>query len=160
MPSSVRRESELTSSFALILQIQWIMAWSLCWRHFSVSTFMAKASGQKRQMAVGEKARGSTLSHTHLQRVIAATYCREHVQNVAELWDNFTLFLSNINLFISLSSIALAVPCHRAHLSSELGRNGPFNATVFLMHQALAANTEDCTATYSCLTDTTGVHPR
>ena len=41
MPSFVRRESELTSSFALTLQIQQIMARSLRQRRFSVSTFMA-----------------------------------------------------------------------------------------------------------------------
>ena len=39
MPSFVRREFELTSSFALTLQIQRIMARSLRWRRFSVSTF-------------------------------------------------------------------------------------------------------------------------
>ena len=44
MPSFVRRESELTSSFALTLQIQRIMARSLRWRRFSVSTFMAQVS--------------------------------------------------------------------------------------------------------------------
>ena len=42
MPSFVRRESELTSSFALTLQIQRIMAWSLRRRQFSVSAFMAQ----------------------------------------------------------------------------------------------------------------------
>ena len=44
MPSFVRRESELTSSFALTLQIQWIMARSLRRTQFSVSTFMAQVS--------------------------------------------------------------------------------------------------------------------
>ena len=44
MPSFVRRESELTSSFALTLQIQWIMARSLRRRRFSVSTLMAQVS--------------------------------------------------------------------------------------------------------------------
>ena len=41
MPSFVRKESELTLSFALTLQIQRIMARSLRRRRFSVSTFMA-----------------------------------------------------------------------------------------------------------------------
>ena len=41
---AVRRESELTSSFALTLQIQRIMARSLRRRRFSVSTFMAQVS--------------------------------------------------------------------------------------------------------------------
>ena len=44
MPSFVRSESELTSSFALTLQIQRIMARSLRRRRFSVSTFMAQVS--------------------------------------------------------------------------------------------------------------------
>ena len=44
IPSFVRRESELTSFFALTLQIQRIMARSLRRRRFSVSTFMAKVS--------------------------------------------------------------------------------------------------------------------
>ena len=44
MPSFVRRESELTSSLALTLQIQWIMARPLRRRRFSVSTFMAQVS--------------------------------------------------------------------------------------------------------------------
>ena len=44
MPSFVRRESELTSSFALTLQIQRIMARSLRRRRFSVSAFMAQVS--------------------------------------------------------------------------------------------------------------------
>ena len=42
MPSFVRRESELTSYFALTLQIQRIMARSLRRRRFIVSTFMAQ----------------------------------------------------------------------------------------------------------------------
>ena len=44
MPSFVRRESELTLSFALTLQIQRIMQRSLCRRRFSVSAFMAQVS--------------------------------------------------------------------------------------------------------------------
>ena len=44
MPSFVRRESELTASFALTLQIQRSMARSLRRRRFSVSTFMAQVS--------------------------------------------------------------------------------------------------------------------
>ena len=42
--SCMPRESELTSSFALTLQIQRIMARSLRRRRFSVSTFMAQVS--------------------------------------------------------------------------------------------------------------------
>ena len=44
MPSFERRESELTSSFALTLQIQRIIARSLCCRRFSEATVMAQVS--------------------------------------------------------------------------------------------------------------------
>ena len=116
MPSFVRRESELTSSFARTLQIQRIMARSLRRRRFSVSTFMAQVyaacsitllihdeytlplvrRGRWRLVRKGSNWRN--LPHAHLQRVIAATSCREHVPKVAELWDNFKLFVSNLNL--------------------------------------------------------------
>ena len=44
MPSCKRRESELTSSLALTLQIQWIIAWSLRSRRFNVAAVMAHIS--------------------------------------------------------------------------------------------------------------------
>ena len=85
--SFVRRESELTSSFALTLQIQRIMARSLRQRRFSVSTFMAQVSaacsitlltheeytlplvrrGRWRLVRRGRNWRN--LPHAHLQRV-------------------------------------------------------------------------------------------
>ena len=91
MPSFVRRESELTSSFALTLQIQRIMARSLRRRRFSVSAFMAQVSaacsitllthdeytlplvrrGTWRLVRRGSNCRN--LPHAHLQRVIAAS---------------------------------------------------------------------------------------
>ena len=91
MPSFVRRESELTSSFALTLQIQRIMARSLRRRQFSVSAFMAQVSaacsitllthdeytlplvrrGTWRLVRRGSNCRN--LPHAHLQRVIAAS---------------------------------------------------------------------------------------
>ena len=91
MPSFVRRESELTSSFALTLQIQRIMARSLRRRRFSVSTFMAQVSaacsmtllthdeytlplvrrGRWRLVRRGSSWRN--LPHAHLQHVIAAS---------------------------------------------------------------------------------------
>ena len=91
MPSFVRRESELTSSFALTLQIQRIMAQSLRRRRFSVSAFMAKVSaacsitllthdeytlhlvrrGTWRLVTRGSNCRN--FPHAHLQRVIAAS---------------------------------------------------------------------------------------
>ena len=91
MPSFVRKESELTSSFALTLQIQRIMALSLRKRRFSVSAFMAQVSaacsitllthdeytlplvrrGTRRLVRKGSNCRN--LPHAHLQRVIAAS---------------------------------------------------------------------------------------
>ena len=119
MPSFVRRESELTSSFALTLQIQWIMARSLRRRRFSVSTFMAQVSAAcsitllthdeytlplvRRGRWVGEKGKQlaelSPCTFAACDRSqLAATSCRQHVHKVAELWDNFKLFVSNLNL--------------------------------------------------------------
>ena len=55
--------------------------------------------GQKAQMAVGEK--GKQLAELAPctfaacdRSQLAATSCREHVPKVAELWDNFKLFVS------------------------------------------------------------------
>ena len=91
MPSFVRRESELTSSFALTLQIQRIMALSLRRRRFSVSTFMAQVSAacsitllthdeytlplvrRGRWRLVRRGSNWRNLPHAHLQRVIAAS---------------------------------------------------------------------------------------
>ena len=91
MPRFVRRESELTSFFALTLQIQRIMARSLRWRRFSVSAFMAQVSAAcsitllthdeytlplVRRGTWRLVRRGSTcrnLPHAHLQRVITAS---------------------------------------------------------------------------------------
>ena len=185
MPSFVRRESELTSSFALTLQIQRIMARSLRRRRFSVSTFMAQdccmqknaphtphtwwvhlTSGQKGQVAVGEK--GKQLAELAPctfaacdRSQLAATSCREHVPKVAELWDNFKLFVSYLNLwnfsFINSPSSPKASGAPELRVRAQ----GSLNATAFLMHPALAATTEDCIrATNSWLTDTTGVLSR
>ena len=121
MPSFVRRESELTSSFALTLQIQRIMERSLRRRRFSVSAFMAQVSaacsitllthdeytlplvrrGTWRLVRRGSNIRN--LPHAHLQRVIAASSQpppaeSNHVPKVAELWYNFELFIPNLNL--------------------------------------------------------------
>ena len=122
MPSFVRRESELTSSFALILQIQQILTLQIitpetvqcihlhgpslcCMQHHTPHTWWVHlTSGQKGQMAVGEKGKQlaelarctfAACDRSHL----AATSCREHVPKVAELWDNFKLFVSNLNLW-------------------------------------------------------------
>ena len=179
MPSFVRRESELTSSFALTLQIQRIMARSLRRRRFSVSTFMAQVccmqhhtphtwwvhltSGQKGQMAVAEK--GKQLAELPQCTFVAcdcsqlaATSCRQHVPKVAELLDNFKLFVSNLNLsFIDSLSSPKASGAPELRVSAQ----GSLNATAFLMHPALAATTEDCIrATNFWLTDTTGVLSR
>ena len=85
MPSFVRRESELTSSFALTLQIQRIMARSLRWRQFSVSTFMAQVFAAcsitllthdeytlplVRWRLVRRGSSWRNLPHAHLQRVM------------------------------------------------------------------------------------------
>ena len=92
MPSFVRRESEFTSSFALTLQIQRIMALSLRQRRFSVCTFMAQVSaacsitllthdgytlplvrrGTWRLVRRGSNC--ENLPHAHLQHVIAASW--------------------------------------------------------------------------------------
>ena len=119
MPSFVRRESELTSSFALTLQIQRIMARSLRRRRFSVSTFMAQVSaacsitllthdeytlplvrrGRWRLVRRGSNLRLAPCTFAACDRSqLAATSCREHVPKVAELWGNFKLFVSNLNL--------------------------------------------------------------
>ena len=114
----MRREFELTSSFALTLQIQRIMARSLRRRRFSVSAFMAQVSAacsitllcshtmstpylwsEGGHLAVIEK--GKQLPELAPCSFAAcdcsqltATPCREHVPKVAELWDNFKLFRS------------------------------------------------------------------
>ena len=179
MPSFVRRESELTSSFALTLQIQRIMARSLRRRRFSVSTFMAQVSAacsitllthdeytlplvrRGRWWLVRRGSNWRNLPHAHLQRVIPATSCRQHVPKVAEVWDNFKLFFSNLNLwnfsFINSPSSPKASGAPELRVRAQ----GSLNATAFLMHPALAATTEDCIrATNSWLTDTTGVLSR
>ena len=120
MPSFVRRESELTSSFALTLQIQRIMARSLRRRRFSVSPFMAQVSaacsmtllthdeyilplvGRGRWRLVRRGSNWRNLPHAHLQRVIAASSQPPPAESmsprIAEFWDNFKLFVSNLNL--------------------------------------------------------------
>ena len=95
------------------------------------------------------------LPHAHLQCVIAyaaATSSKEQIFKVAELWDNFKLFVSSLHLCIysPICLNALGVPELRVRALNH-------NSTEFLMH---SANTEDCIATYSCLTDTTGVLSR
>ena len=77
-------------------------------------------SGQNGQIAVGEKGKqlaelAPCTSAACDCSQLAATSCREHVPKVAELWDNFKLFISNLNLwnfsFIdSLSSPKAAGP--------------------------------------------------
>ena len=89
MPSFVRRESDLSSSLALTLQIQPIMARSLRRRRFSVSTLMAQVSAacsitlpthdeytltlvrRGRWRLVRRGSKWQNLPHAHLQRVIA-----------------------------------------------------------------------------------------
>ena len=135
------------------------MAWSLCRRWFNVSTFMVQVSaactphtwwvhltsGQKGQMAVGEK--GKQLAELAPctfpvcdRSQLAATSCREHVPKVAELWDNFKLFVPNLNLwnfsFIYSPSSPKASGTHELRVRAQ----GSLNATAFLMHPALAAN--------------------
>ena len=91
MTNFVRRESELTSSFALTLQIQRIMARSLRRRRFSGSAFMAQVSAAcsitlltHDEYTLPLVRRGTwrlvrrvsncwNLPHAHLQRVIAAS---------------------------------------------------------------------------------------
>ena len=97
MPSFVRRESELTSSFALTLQIHWIMARSLRRRRFSVSTFMGQMAVSEKGKQLAELAPCTFAACDRSQ--LAATSCREHVPKVAEFWDNFKLFVSNLNLW-------------------------------------------------------------
>ena len=113
MPSFVRSVSQLTSSFALTLQIQRIMARSLRGRLFNVSTFMAQVSTacsitllshheytlplvrRDRWCLVRRGSNWQNLRHAHLQRVIEATSCSDHVPKVAEHWDNFKIFVPN-----------------------------------------------------------------
>ena len=123
-------------------------------------------SGQKGQKAVGEK--GKQLAELAPctfaacdRSQLAATSCREHVPKVAELWDNFKIFVSNLNLwnfsFINSPSSPKASGAPELRVRAQ----GSLNATAFLMHPALAATTEDCIrATNSWLTDTTGLLSR
>ena len=156
------------------------MARSLRRRRFSVSTFMAQVPaacsiilltydeytlplvrmGRWRLVRRGSNWRN--LPHAQCDRSqLAATSCREHVPKVAELWDNFRLFVSNLSLwnfsFIDSQSSPKASGAPELRVRAQ----GSLNATAFLMHPALAATTEDCIrATNSWLTDTTGVLSR
>ena len=117
-------------------------------------------------MAVGEK--GKQLTELALctfaacdRTQLAATSCREHVPKVAELWDNFKLFVSNLNLWNFSFIDSLSSPKASGTPELRVRAQGSLNATAFLMHPALAATTEDCNrATNSWLTDTTGVLSR
>ena len=154
------------------------MARSLRRRRFSVSTFMAQVSAARsitllthdeytlplvrrgRWRLVRRGSNWQNLPHAHLQRVIAATSCREHVPRVAELWDNFKLFVSSLNRW-NFSFINPSSPKASGAPELRVRAQGSLNATAFLMHPALAATTEDCIrATNSWLTDTTGVLSR
>ena len=111
--SFVRRESELTSSFALILQIQrnytgdglvYPPSWPKSLLHAaSHSSHMMSTHHLWSEGAVGEK--GKQLAELAPctfavcdRSQLTATFCREHVPKVAELWDNFKLFVSKLNL--------------------------------------------------------------
>ena len=138
-----------------------------CMQHHTPHTWWVHlTSGQKGQMAVGEKGKQlaelapCTFAACDCSQ-LAATSCREHVPKVAELWDDFKLFVSNLNLwnfsFINSPSSPKASGAPELRVRAQ----GFFNATAFLMHPALAAITEDCIrATNSWLTDTTGVLSR
>ena len=91
---------------------------------------------------------------------LAIISCREHAPKIAELWDNFKLFVSNLNLCIL--SLINSPNSPKASGAPELmvKAQGSLNATAFLMHPALAATTEYCIATYPCLIDTTGAISR
>ena len=113
MPSFVERESELRSSFALILEIQRIMTRSLRRRRFSVSTSWPKSllhaephsshmmstpdlRSKRALMAVGKKgkhlAEHASCAHVACDRSqLKDTSCRQHVSKITKIWDKFKL---------------------------------------------------------------------
>ena len=139
-----------------------------CMQHHTPHTWVHLTSGQKGQMAVGEKGKQlaelapCTFAACNRSQ-LAATSCREYVPKVAELWDNFKLFVSNLNLWNFSFIDSPSSPKASGAPELRVRVQGSLNATAFLMHPALAATTEDCIrATNSWLTDldTTGVLSR
>ena len=137
-----------------------------CMQHHTPHTWWVHlTSGQKGQMVVGEK--GKQLAELAPctfaacdSSQLAATSCREHVPKVAELLDNFKLFVSNLNLWNFSFIDSLSSPKASGAPELRVRAQGSLNATAFLMHPALAATTEDCIrATNSWLTGTTGYFP-
>ena len=61
---------------------------------------------------------------------------------------------STFTSFTVLPIIGCAVPRSQAHLKSGSWSKEVLNATVFLVYPAQATVTENCIATYPCLTDT------
>ena len=126
MPSFVRRESELTSSFALTLQIQQIMARSLRRRWFGVSTFMAQVSAacsitllthdeyslplvrRGRWRLVKRGSNWQNLPHAHLQRVISASSQPPPAERMSPRWQN-----SGTTLSFSFPTSTLKLLFHR-----------------------------------------------
>ena len=89
-------ESELTLSFPLMLQIQWIMLWLL--RHMGLMVFVVMACVSdgcsitlfthvgytQRQLAVGEKRqKWANWPHTHLQYVTTASLQPFQAENMS-----------------------------------------------------------------------------
>ena len=108
-------------------------------QHHTLHTWWVHlTSGQKGQMAVGEK--GKQLAELAPctfaacdRSQLTATSCREHVPKVAELWDNFKLFISNFNLWNFSFIDSLSSP--KASGTPEL--KGPLMPLHFLCTQRL-----------------------
>ena len=154
MPSFKRRESELTSSLALILQIQRIIAWSLRGRPFNVAAVMTHVSAtcsitllthvkytlplftRRRLWSVRRESSWQNWPN-HICSVLQHP-ARNHHQHKACPLDRKSLetassfSLSTFTSFTLLPSIGRAVPRHQAHLKSGSGRKGPLDAIAFL----------------------------
>ena len=131
------RESELTLSFALTLQIQHIIALSFCRMRFIVATVMAQVSAAcsitllthveytrplDRRGRLWLVRRGSSwrnLPQAHLQRVTAASSQPPPAESMSPKLQNSgtasSVSSSTSTSFIILPSICYAVPRHRAH---------------------------------------------
>ena len=98
---------------------------------------------------------------TYYSSQLATTASIEHVPLKAKLLRQPKAFLhqpSPLSLFFP--PIGRALPSHRAHLKSWSGRKGPLDVIAFLVYPAQTATTGDCIATYSFLTDSTGIFSR
>ena len=135
------------------------MARSLRRRRFSVSTFMAQVSAacsitllthdeytlplvrRGRWRLVRRGSNWRNLPHAHLQRVIAASSQPPPAQSMSLRLQNFgttsSFSFPTSTSETSLSSIARAVPRHRAHLNSGSGLKGPLMPLHFLCTQRL-----------------------